>query len=474
MLHPTHLLQPTRHKGWSPRHPRGVVVRLPRPAGGRTAIGYVATTAGALSSSCRAPIDVCCCFRNSPGVWAVSTVPMVIHAGVVVSRLRPTGTGLRDSCRWSPPGVGADPLIPALVHAGAVILRPRPTGGGTTTKRVAAVTGGRPSPCCTLLISCNPPVTRADPLVIHAGVVVRLLRPTGGRVATGRVATIAGALSSSCRAPIDGCCCCCSSLGACAVSTVPMVIHAGVVVRRSRPTGTGLRDSCRWSPPGVGADPLVPALVNAGVVILRPRPTDGGTTDERVAAVTGGRPSPCCTPPISCNPPVTRADPLIIHAGVVVHLPRPTGGRAATGGVATIAGALSSSCRAPIDGYCCCCSSLGACAVSPVPMVINAEVVVRRPRPTDAGTAAGCVATGRTPSCFTQSNSCCCRVPAARAAIVVRRSRPIGGVTAAECAMLSAVTGPPPADLWSAPVAVAPLARGLASSSLHLLIITSS
>ena len=142
-------------------------------------------------------------------------------------------------------------------------------------------------------------------------------------------------------------CCCCSSLGACAVSPVPMVIHAGVVVPRPRPTGTGLCDSFRWSPPGVGADHLVPALVHTGLVILRPRPADGGATAKRVAAVTNGRPSPRCPPLIYCNPPVTRVDPLIIHAGAVVRPPRPTGRRAATVRVATIADGLTSSCRAP-------------------------------------------------------------------------------------------------------------------------------
>ena len=90
----------------------------------------------------------------------------------------------------------------------------------------------------------------------------------------------------------------------------------------------------------MGADLLNPALVHAGVVILRPCPTDGGTTATRVAAVPDDRPSLRCTPLISCNQPVTRADLLVIHAGVVVGLPRPTGSRAATGYVATIAGGV--------------------------------------------------------------------------------------------------------------------------------------
>ena len=168
--------------------------------------------------------------------------------------------------------------------------------------------------------------------------------------------------------------------------------------------------------------------------MLRPRSTGCGTTAKRDATVTDDGPSPRCTPFISCNPPVTRADLLVIHAGVVVRLPCPTGGRAATGRVATIAGGLTS-CRAPIDGCCYCCSSLGACTVPPAPMVIHAGMVVRRPRPTDGETAAPCVATGRAPSCCSQSNSCCCRVPAARARIVVRHPRPIDGVTTAECAI---------------------------------------
>ena len=68
-----------------------------------------------------------------------------------------------------------------------------------------------------------------------------------------------------------------------------------VLVRRSIVSvlslpDTGLRDSFRWSPPGVGADLLNPALVHAGVVILRPRPTGGGTAAKRDAAVTDGGP----------------------------------------------------------------------------------------------------------------------------------------------------------------------------------------
>ena len=87
--------------------------------------------------------------------------------------------------------MGADPLVAALAHAGVVVLRPRSTGGGTTAKRDAAVTNGGPSPRCTSLISCNPPVTKADPLVTHAGVVVRLPCLTGGRAVTGYVAQVA-------------------------------------------------------------------------------------------------------------------------------------------------------------------------------------------------------------------------------------------------------------------------------------------
>ena len=118
-------------------------------------------------------------------------------------------------------------------------LRPRPPGGGTSTKRVAAVADGIPSPRCTPLNSCccNPSVARAGapvPVLIHAGVVVRLSRPTGGRAPAGRIVTIAIVLFSSCRVLID--ICCCSPRGAYAVPLVPVCIHSRVVVRRPRPT----------------------------------------------------------------------------------------------------------------------------------------------------------------------------------------------------------------------------------------------
>ena len=224
------------------------------------------------------------------------------------------GPGLRGACCWIPLGAGSGPLVSALVHAGFVILRPRSPGGEISAERVAAVADGIPSPRCTPLNSCccNPPVARAGPpvsVLIHAGVVVRLPRPTGGRAPARRIVTIAVILFPSCRAPIDRRCC--SPPGAYAVSLVPVCIHAGVVVRCTRPT-------------------------------------DGVTCARSIAAVGGGRKPSCCSPisSSSCSPPVARAAPpvpVLIHAGVVVHLPGPTGGRALAGCIVTIAGALSSS-----------------------------------------------------------------------------------------------------------------------------------
>ena len=211
---------------------------------------------------------------------------------------------------------------------------------------------------CTPLNSCccNPSVARAVPpvpVLIHAGVVVRLPRPTGGKVPAGRIVTIAVVVFSSCRAPIDICCC---------------------------------------SPPGAYAVSLVPVRIHAGVVVRRPRPTDGVTAAGSIAAVVGGR-KPSCSPisSCSCSPPVAGTAPpvpVLIHAGVVVHLPRPTGGRTPARHIVAIADVLSSPCRAPIDS---CCNSPGVYAVSPVPVRIHAGVVVRRPRLIDRGAAAGCV-----------------------------------------------------------------------------------
>ena len=120
---------------------------------------------------------------------------LFLHSRSLDSILPLPGIGFRDACCRSPPGVEACLLVPALVHSGVVTLPPRPTGGGTTAKLVAAIADCRPSPCRTPFNSCNSPFTRADPFVIHAGVVVRLPCPTGGRAATGRIVTIAGALS---------------------------------------------------------------------------------------------------------------------------------------------------------------------------------------------------------------------------------------------------------------------------------------
>ena len=165
--------------------------------------------------------------------------------------------------------------------------------------------------------------------------------------------------------------------------------------------GTDLCDACCSCHPGAAAGSVVPAIVHAGVLIPRPRPTGGETTAKRVTAVADGRSSPCCTPLNSCNIPVARAGPPVpvpIHTGVIVRVPHPSGGRAAAGCVATIAGALSPSCPAPIDS--CCCSPRGIYAVSPVPILTHYGVVVRRSSPTDGRTAAGCVAAvdgGRTP-----------------------------------------------------------------------------
>ena len=120
--------------------------------------------------------------------------------------------------------------------------------------------------------------------------------------------------------------------------------------------GTGLRGACCWTRLGAESGPLVPGLVHAGLVILRQRPAGGGISTERVAAVADGIPSPRCTPLNSCcyRPLVARAGPpvpVLIHAGVVVHLPRLTGGRAPAGRIVTIAGVQLSSCRAPIDTF---------------------------------------------------------------------------------------------------------------------------
>lgn len=70
---------------------------------------------------------------------------------------------------------------------------------------------------------------------IHARVFVLPPHPTGGRAPDRCIAIISGALPSSCRVPIDSCCCSCP--GARTISTVPAIIHAGTVVRRSPPTG---------------------------------------------------------------------------------------------------------------------------------------------------------------------------------------------------------------------------------------------
>ena len=159
--------------------------------------------------------------------------------------------------------------------------------------------------------------------------------------------------------------------------------------------GTGLRGACCWTPLGAESGPLVPGLVHAGLVILRQRPAGGGISTERVAAVADGIPSPRCTPLNSCcyRPLVARAGPpvpVLIHARVVVRLPRPIGNRARAGRIVTIAVVLFSSCHAPIDSRCC--SPPGAYAVSLVRVRIHAGVVVRRPCPTDGITSAGSIA----------------------------------------------------------------------------------
>ena len=286
------------------------------------------------------------------------------------------GPGLRGACCWIPLGAGSGPLVSALVHAGFVILRPRSPGGEISAERVAAVADGIPSPRCTPLNSCccNPSVARAGPpvpVLIHSGVVVRLPRPTGGRAPAGRIVTIAVVLFFSCRAPIDICCC---------------------------------------NPPGAYAVPLVPVRIHAGVVVRRPLPTDGVTAAGSVESIVSGRKPSCCSPIscCSCSPPVAGTAPpvpVLIHAGVVVHLPHPTGGRVPAGRIVTIAGVLFSSCRAPIDS---CCNPPGIYAVSRVPVRIHAGVVVRRPRSIDKATAAGCVAAvvgGGTPSCCSPISS---------------------------------------------------------------------
>ena len=226
-------------------------------------------------------------------------------------------------------------------------------------ERVAAVADGIPSPRCTPLnyCCCNPSVARAGlpiPVLIHAGVVVCLPRPTGGRASAGRIVTIVDVIFSSCRAPIDICCC---------------------------------------SPPGAYAVPLVAVRIHVGVVARRPHPNDGVTAAGSMASVVSGRKPSCCSPisSCSCSPPVAGTAPpvpVLIHAGVVVHLPRPTGGRTPARHIVAIADVLSSPCRAPIDS---CCNSPGVYAVSPVPVRIHAGVVVRRPRLIDRGAAAGCV-----------------------------------------------------------------------------------
>ena len=221
-------------------------------------------------------------------------------------------------------------------------LRPRPPGGGTSTKRVAAVADGIPSRRCTPLNSCccNPPVARADPSVpalIHAGAVIRLPRPTGGRAPAGRIVTIAVVLFSACRAPA-GC-----------IVTIAVVLFSSC---------RAPIDSCCCSPPSASDVFLVPVCTHAGGNVRRPRPTDGVNSAGSIAAVGGGRKHSCCSPisSCSCSPPDARAATpvlVLIHAEVVVHLPRPTGCRAPAGRIVTIAGVQLSSCRAPVDSYCC-------------------------------------------------------------------------------------------------------------------------
>ena len=131
--------------------------------------------------------------------------------------------------------------------------------------------------------------------------------------------TIEAVLFSSCRAPIDSCCC---------------------------------------SPPSASDVFLVPVCTHAGGNVRRPRPTDGVNSAGSIAAVGGGRKHSCCSPisSCSCSPPDARAATpvlVLIPAEVVVHLPRPTGCRAHAGRIVTIAGVQLSSCRAPVDSYCC-------------------------------------------------------------------------------------------------------------------------
>ena len=112
------------------------------------------------------------------------------------------GTGLRGACCWTPLGAGSGPFVPAVVHAGVVILRPcRSSHPPSTSRRrrnfCYARRGSRGRhtltplhPAQLLFCCCNPSVARAAPpvpVLIHAGVVVRLQRPTGGIAPAGRI-----------------------------------------------------------------------------------------------------------------------------------------------------------------------------------------------------------------------------------------------------------------------------------------------
>ena len=93
-----------------------VVVRRPRPIGGKTTAECIVTVGG--SRTC------CCCF------------PV-------------------NSCWRSPPGVRAGLSLPLPIYAGVVVLLPCPTGGKFVAECIVAATGALPPPRWVPIDGCS-------------------------------------------------------------------------------------------------------------------------------------------------------------------------------------------------------------------------------------------------------------------------------------------------------------------------------
>ena len=158
----------------------GLVILRPRPAGGGISVERVEAVDDGIPSPRCTPLSSYCC--NPPVARAGPLVPVLIRAEVVVRLPRPTGgralagrivtiaVVLFSSCHapidsrcCSPPGAYAVSLVPVCIRAGGVVRRPRPTDGVTSAGSISVVVGGRKLSCCSLIrsYSCSLPVAKA-------------------------------------------------------------------------------------------------------------------------------------------------------------------------------------------------------------------------------------------------------------------------------------------------------------------------